>query len=71
VVRNGWYVWRVKYPNPSLKARFKWNMTVILLTKLRFLNIFTEQEKKEAFTESIGRLVGWFSLFLNKPKINI
>jgi len=69
VVRNGWYVWRVKYPNPSLKARFKWNMTVILLTKLRFLNIFTTYQRKEAFTESIGRLVGWFSLFLNKPKI--
>ncbi|WP_456378756.1 glycosyltransferase family 2 protein [Lutibacter sp.] len=68
VVRNGWYVWRTKYPNPSLKARFKWNMTTILLTKLRFLNIFTTNKRKEAFTESIGRLVGWFSLFLNKPK---
>ncbi|PCH53426.1 MAG: glycosyl transferase family 2 [Flavobacteriaceae bacterium] len=68
VVRNGWYVWRVKYLNPTLKARFKWNMTVILLTKLRFLNIFTTNQRKEAFTESIGRLVGWFSLFLNKPK---
>ncbi len=70
VVRNGWYVWRVKYPNPSLKARFKWNMTVILLAKLRFLNIFTTKKRKEAFTESIGRLVGWFSLFLNEPKNN-
>ena len=71
VVRNGWHVWRVKYPNPTLKARFKWNLTVVVLLKLRFLNIFTTQQRKEAFTEGIGRLVGWFSLFLNKPKRNI
>ncbi|WP_457618360.1 glycosyltransferase family 2 protein [Lutibacter sp.] len=68
VVRNGWYVWRVKYPNPSLKARFKWNMVIILLMKLRFLNVFTTNRRKEAFTEGIGRFVGWISLFLNKPK---
>jgi len=67
VIRNGWYVWRVKYPKPTLKARLKWNLTAIVLLKLRFLNIFTTQQRKEAFTEGIGRLVGWFSLFLNKP----
>jgi len=71
VVRNGWYVWRVKYPKPSLKARFKWNMVIILLMKLRFLNVFTTNQRKEAFTEGIGRFVGWISLFLNKPKRNL
>ena len=69
VVRNGWYVWRVKYPNPSLKARFKWNAIVLLLTFIRFSNIFTTGKKQEALTESLGRLIGWFSLLLNKPKI--
>jgi hypothetical protein len=68
VVRNGWYVWRVKYPNPTLKAYFKWNFIVLLLTLIRFTNTFTSKKPKEAFTESLGRLVGWFSLFLNKPK---
>ena len=71
VVRNGWYVWRVKYPNPSLKARFKWNMVIILLMKLRLLNVFTTNRRKEAFTEGIGRFVGWISLFFNKPKTNL
>ena len=67
VVRNGWYVWRVKFPNPSLKAKFKWNAIILLLAFIRFSNIFTTNKKKEAFTEFTGRMVGWFSLFINKP----
>ncbi|RXP52742.1 glycosyltransferase [Lutibacter sp. HS1-25] len=69
VVRNGWYVWNVKYPKPSLNARFKWNAIVLLLIGIRFTNIFTTNKRKEAFTEASGRLLGWFSLFLNKPKV--
>ena len=68
VIRNGWYVWRVKWPNPSLKARFKWNATSFLLTLIRFTNIFTTNKRKEALTETIGRVIGWFSLFFDKPK---
>lgn len=67
VVRNGWYVWRVKYPNPSLKAKFKWNAIVLLLTFIRFSNIFTTNKRMEAFSESAGRTVGWFSLLIKKP----
>lgn len=69
VVRNGWYVWRVKYPNPSFKARFKWHATAILLTKIRLLNIMTTTEGTDALTEGLGRLVGWFSIIFNAPKI--
>ncbi|HJS01103.1 MAG TPA: glycosyltransferase, partial [Flavobacterium sp.] len=32
VVRNGWYVWRVKNPTPSLKDKLKWHAITILLT---------------------------------------
>ena len=67
VVRNGWYVWRVKYPNPSLKAKFKWNAIVLLLAFIRFSNIFTTKKREEAFAEFAGRMVGWFSLLINKP----
>jgi len=70
VLRNGWYVWRVKYPNPTLKARLKWHATAILLTKIRLLNVITTSERKEAFTESLGRIVGWFSLIFNAPKVH-
>ena len=69
VIRNGWYVWRVKYPNPSLLNRLKWNLIALLLTLLRFSNCFSKPNKKKAFTESIGRIVGWLSLWFNKPKI--
>ncbi|XMO86558.1 glycosyltransferase family 2 protein [Algibacter sp. AS12] len=69
VVRNGWYVWRVKYANPSFKSRVKWNLTVLLLTTVRFTNIVTTKQKKEAFTETLGRVVGWLSLLFNSPKL--
>ena len=69
VVRNGWYIWRVKYPKPSLKAQFKWNMTSLLLTSIRFLNVINTTKKKESFTEGLGRVSGWFSLLFNKPKV--
>ncbi len=69
VVRNGWYVWRVKFPNPKLKARIKWHATSFLLTLVRFTNVLNTNKRKEALTESLGRVVGWFSLFFNKPKI--
>jgi glycosyltransferase involved in cell wall biosynthesis len=69
VTRNGWYVWRVKFPNPSIIAQIKWNAISLLLTFIRFSNIFTTDKPKEAMTESIGRFAGWFSLLYNKPNI--
>jgi GT2 family glycosyltransferase len=68
VVRNGWYVWRVKNPKPLLNAKLKWHAITILLTIIRFSNIFTTTKRKEAFTEAMGRTIGWWSLLFNKPK---
>ncbi len=68
VVRNGWYVWRVKNPKPSLEAKLKWNLITVLLTLIRFSNTFTTTKRAEAFTEALGRTVGWWSLWVNKPK---
>ncbi len=70
VVRNGWYVWKVKYSNPSIKAIIKWNAITILLILLRFLNTFT-QDGFQALTESFGRIYGWITLIFNKPKIQL
>jgi len=70
VVKNGWYVWRVKYPNPTFKDRIKWNGTALFLAFLRFTNIFTQAKKKEAFTEFLGRMVAWLTLGFKKPEIN-
>ncbi|MDX6182246.1 glycosyltransferase [Flavobacterium sp. Fl-77] len=67
VVRNGWYVWRVKNPRPILKDRLKWNAITILLIIIRLTNVITDKNKKAAFTESLGRIIGWWSLIFNKP----
>jgi ABC-type phosphate transport system permease subunit len=56
-------------PNPSFKHQFKWHAITILLTVIRFTNVFTCVSKKESLTEAVGRTGGWWSLLLNKPKI--
>lgn len=68
VVRNGWYVWRVKNPKPSFNSKLKWHSITILLIVIRFSNTFTTTKSKQAFTEAFGRTVGWWSLLFNKPK---
>ncbi|MDT0676785.1 glycosyltransferase family 2 protein [Autumnicola musiva] len=70
VVRNGWYVWRVKYHHPTLNAKIKWHATAWLLTLIRLGNGFTTSEKKSAFTESVGRIWGWLSLLWNTPNVH-
>ena len=67
VVRNGWYVWRVKYPNPSFNAKIKWHLITLLLAAIRGSNIITTKKRNEAATETLGRLYGWISLIFNKP----
>lgn len=67
VIRNGWYIWRVKFPDPGLKDRLKWNATALLLTLVRCSNVLTGPDRKAAFYESIGRSIGWWSVIFNKP----
>lgn len=69
VTRNGWYVWRVRYPKPSFKARIKWNSIAVLLAIIRFTNILRKSGRKAAFTESMGRFYGLLTLIFNKPKV--
>ncbi|MDP3679669.1 MAG: glycosyltransferase [Flavobacterium sp.] len=68
VVRNGWYVWRTKNPSPTLKHQLKWHAITLLLTGIRYSNVLTTSNKKEALTEALGRTMGWWNLFVNKPK---
>lgn len=69
VTRNGWYVWRVKYPKPLFIPRLKWNLIAFVLILIRFTNVITTNKKKEAFTEAIGRLYGLITLVFHKPKL--
>lgn len=69
VVRNGWYVWKVKNGTPSPSDVLKWHAITWLLIVVRGSNILMSSMRKEAATETVGRLVGWISLFYNKPKV--
>tara|TARA_R100000935_G_scaffold16940_4_gene33468 strand:+ start:30658 stop:31596 length:939 start_codon:yes stop_codon:yes gene_type:complete len=67
VIRNGWYVWRIKNQNPTLKAIFKWHATSLLLTLVRLSNVVNKNERKKALSEGAGRIFGWISLWTNSP----
>jgi len=69
VIRNGWYVWRIKNKNPTLKSIFKWHATSLLLTLVRLSNVVNKNKRKKALSEAIGRIVGWWKLLFNKPKL--
>ena len=69
VIRNGWFVWRVKFPNPSFKSKLKWHATAFVLTLVRLSNSIRSKSKGDAFLESVGRIVGWWSLLIKKPNI--
>lgn len=68
VIRNGWYVWRVKNPNPKFKSKAKWHGITLLLILIRLSNIVNTSKKMEALTESLGRIVGWLNLLFSKPQ---
>ncbi len=67
VVRNGWYVWRQRYPNPRLKAQLKWHAITLLLAFIRLINVINTSKKQESFTEFVGRIWGWLSLIWDRP----
>lgn len=69
VVRNGWYVWRLRFPQNSRTAIFKWHATELLLATVRLYNAIAGPSRKEALVEYLGRVAGWFSLWLNPPTI--
>lgn len=66
VLRNGWYVWRVNFPNPSLKARVKWNLIILILSFILLSNVLTKPNKGELINEFSGRIMAWFSLLFKE-----
>lgn len=69
VVRNGWYVWRVKNPEPTLKAKLKFYLIHVVLMMIRLINVINTADKKGSFNDFLGRLSGLFSLIWSKPQI--
>jgi glycosyltransferase involved in cell wall biosynthesis len=68
VVRNGRYVWRVRYPKPTFKAKIKWHATALLLMALTCFSGIQSSQNRFLIREAIGRFLGWFSVMFNPPK---
>lgn len=68
VVRNGYYVWRLKHPKPGALNIVKWHCITLLLAFLRLLNSITlhKQTRREAWGDFAGRMVAWGKLVLSK-----
>lgn len=60
VVKNGRYVWKLKYPKPSFKSKVKWYEISILLAFIRFLNHLKGEKM------ALGDFRGRMSVLLKK-----
>lgn len=58
VVRNGWFVWRRRWPNPPASSSLRWWATTIVLTLCRIGDTVRGPERKQSLTEALGRMRG-------------
>jgi GT2 family glycosyltransferase len=58
VVRNGWRVWRLRWPGPAWPDRGRWWATTGLLALCRLGDAVRGPDRGAAFTEALGRLWG-------------
>lgn len=68
VVRNGWRVWRLRWPSPSWPDRGRWWATTLLLAVCRLGDAVRGPERTEALTEALGRLWGSATLLWDRPE---
>ena len=66
VINNGWYVWHLKYPRPTLKALLKWVGTALLLILIRLGNIINTEHRSQALGDALGRITALITIPLNK-----
>jgi len=69
VVRNGWYVWRLKHPHPGAVNILKWHLITCLLMFIRLGNALTGPRRQDAFDDFWGRFTSWVMLWFRKPWI--
>jgi glycosyltransferase involved in cell wall biosynthesis len=68
VVRNGWYVWNLRYPDNTFINKVKWHLITLILAHLRLINSITGPNRVISLHDYFGRIFGWFSLFFKTPK---
>jgi GT2 family glycosyltransferase len=67
VVRNGWYVWKKRWPGPHWADRARWWATTILLISCRTADILRGRAWKQALADASGRIWGIATLLWDKP----
>ncbi len=67
VVRNGWFVWRRRWPAPPLAERTRWWGTTMLLTLCQLGAALRGPRRLQAATEAGGRLSGMASVLWRQP----
>jgi GT2 family glycosyltransferase len=68
VVRNGWRVWRLRWPSPPWSDRGRWWATTLLLAVCRLGDAVRGPERTAALSEALGRFWGSISLLWDRPK---
>lgn len=66
VVRNGWFVWRRRWPQPSLMDRARWWSTTMLLAFCRLVDV-RGPSRVEGVKEALGRLYGALRVLGSSP----
>lgn len=67
VVRNGWLVWRRRWPQPRLSDRARWWGTTLLLALCQFGEAVRGPFRAQALTEACGRVCGMASVLWSEP----
>jgi GT2 family glycosyltransferase len=67
VVRNGWRVWRLRWPSPPWPDRGRWWATTLLLAVCRLGDAVRGPERTAALSEALGRLWGSATLLWDRP----
>ena len=67
VVRNGWYVWRQRWPDPPRRAGRHWWAISLLLTGCRLGDVVRGPQRRQALAEALGRGWGMLCLLGRKP----
>lgn len=72
VVKNGWYVWKLKHPNPGYVNVLKWYSITILLALFRLTGAFSinQEMRRQALGDLAGRIKALVILLFIKPSIN-
>lgn len=68
VVRNGWRVWRLRWPGPGWPDRGRWWATTGLLALCRLGDAARGPEREAALTEVLGRLWGMARTLVVPPR---